>query len=104
MGKTLKISINLLDLASRVSFLKTGVIFKVDRLGLISSGYPSERNFKDIQNLLEQASRVSYLRTRVTSKIDRLGLTPSGYPNGTYFGSIQNLLERRLGCPTQGQE
>ena len=73
MGITLKISKNLLDPASRVSSLKIEVTFKVDHLGLTSSGYPSGTNFGDIQNLLELASRVSYLRTGVTSKVDWLG-------------------------------
>ena len=91
MGLNLKISKNLLDPASRVSSLKTGVTFKVDHLGLTSSGYPSGTYFKDIQNLLEPASRVSYLRIGVTSKVDRLGLTPLGYPNETHFGDTPKL-------------
>ena len=101
MGKTSKISINLLDLASRVSSLKTGVTFeqasrvsysrtgvtsKIDRLGLTPSGYPSGTHFGSIQNLLERASRVSFTRTGVSSKVDPLGLTPSGYPSETHFG------------------
>ena len=73
MGITLNISINLLDPVSRVSSLKTGVNFKVDRLGLTSSGYPTGTYFNDIQNLFEQASRVSYTRIGVISKVGRLG-------------------------------
>ena len=34
---------------NRSSYLRTGVIFKVDRLGLTSSGYPSGNNFENIQ-------------------------------------------------------
>ena len=85
MGKTSKMSINLLDLVSRVSSLKTGVIFKVDRLGLTSLGYPSGTYFRDNQNLLELVSRVSYSRTGVTSKIDRSGVNPVGLPKWDLF-------------------
>ena len=92
----MKIFKNLLDPASRVSYLRTGVTSKADRLGLTSSGYPSGNNFEDIQNLLDPASRVSYLRTRVTSRVDRLGLTPSGYPSGTNFRGTLGL-SRSLG-------
>ena len=87
----MKISENLLDLASRVSYLRTGVTSKVHHLGLTPSGYPSGTYFKDIKNLLGPASRVSYLRTGVISKADRLGLTPSGYPSGTNFGGTPKL-------------
>ena len=66
MGKTFGDIQDLLEPASRVSYLRTGVTSKVDRLGLTPSGYPSGTNFGDIQNLLELASRVSYLRTGVT--------------------------------------
>ena len=78
---------------NRSPYLRTRVIFKVHRLGLISLGYPSGNNFENIQNILDPASRVSYLRTGVTLKVDRLGLTPSSYPSGTNFGDIQNLLD-----------
>ena len=78
---------------NRSPYLRTRVIFKVHRLGLISLGYPSGNNFENIQkHLLDLASRVSSLRTGVTSKVDHLGLTSSGYPSGTYFKDIQKLL------------
>ena len=73
MEKTIGDIQNLLDPASRVSYLRTGVTSKVDRSELTLSGYPSGIYIKDIQNILELASRVSYLRTGVTSKVDQLG-------------------------------
>ena len=42
---------NLLEPASRVSYLRIGVTSKVDRFGLTSSGYPSGTNFGDTPRL-----------------------------------------------------
>ena len=50
---------NLLEPASRVSYLRAGVTSKVDWLGLTPSGHPSGTHFGDIQDLLDLASRVS---------------------------------------------
>jgi len=72
VGKTIRDLGKFYDLkstrgSSRVSYSRTGVISKVDRLGLTSSGYPSGTYFKDIKNLLELASRVSSMRTGKSS-------------------------------------
>jgi hypothetical protein len=73
VGKYFKDIQNLLEQASRVSYTRTRVTSKVDRLGLTPSGYPKRKNFRSIQNLLERVSRVSYTRTGVSSKADQLG-------------------------------
>ena len=61
----------LLDLASRVSYLRTGVTSKSLPVGVnLIRLREWEKLFGDIQKLLELASRVSYARTRGDFRVD----------------------------------